>query len=232
MELVQIKGQSMEAKVGKVRAISAKTGVHEAFVMLLVEISPIIEADVREKARLLGVGLDEVSQTELNWLMLAGIAERFKGRSRAQLESFAIYCDTGVTNTPRESLDDRQWLRECISEHVELVMGRNVGGLATVESQLRPIVKKLAKEALDAVSDTDLSAKDKIQLYEKLSKLQAQLSGELVERSKVELGATEAFMGIMKAAEGMSKDEVEGIRGSIEARFELIEAPCSGMECL
>ena len=108
-------------------------------------------------------------------------------------------------------------------EHVELILGRNVGGLSTVESQLRPIVKKLAREAMDAVSDTDLSAKDKIQLYEKLAKLQAQLSGELVERSKVEVGATEAFMGIMRAAEGMSRSEVEEIQGSIEARFELIE---------
>ena len=223
MDLVQIKGQSSDVKLSKIRAISEKTGVHEAFVMLLVEISPVLEADVRDKARSLNVSLDELSQSELNYLLLSGIGDHFKGRSKDDLQDFASYLGTGVSKTPRRALEDRQWLREHISESVELVLGRNVGGLSSVESQLRPIVKKLGREALDAVSDVDLSAKDKVQLFEKLAKLQAQVSGELVERKQLEVGPTEMFKEIMMAAKGMNESERKGIQESVDARWELVE---------
>jgi hypothetical protein len=79
-----------------------------------------------------------------------------------------------------------------------------------VEAQLRPIVKKLGRKALDSLDDVDgLSSKEALKAFQELGKLLAQVTGELVEKKQIDIGPTEQFMAIMEAAEKMPKEAIE-----------------------
>lgn len=218
MDLVRYRELGGVELQGKITQISARTGVHAAYVLMLVEMSPHVLKVVGDVAGQLGVVLSEREVVELNNVLLRVVEREFKDQPKADLQAFCEYLDTGDHVRPMEALKRRQSLFDLIEIEVSGLLLPKVGGLRSVGDQLGPIVKKLAKQALSAVADVDLSAKDKIQLFEKLGKLQAQLSGELVAKTQIDVGPTEQFMEILKAAKGIG-----GPVESIEARYTLRE---------
>jgi hypothetical protein len=86
----------------------------------------------------------------------------------------------------------------------------------SVQEQLRPIVKRLKLASLEAIQNGEVTGKDAVRAFTETSKLLATLSGELVERKQIEVGANEAFKQIMGIASGFEAKV-------IEAEYELRE---------
>ena len=78
-----------------------------------------------------------------------------------------------------------------------------------VEAQLRPIVKRLGRKALEGLESDELTAKEALKAFTELGRLLAQVTGELVEKKHIEIGPTEQFMAIMEAAERMPVGLIE-----------------------
>lgn len=79
----------------------------------------------------------------------------------------------------------------------------------SVQEQLRPIVKRLKLASLEAIQNGEVTGKDAVKAFTETSKLLATLSGELVERKQIEVGANEAFREIMQIASGFEARVIE-----------------------
>jgi len=105
----------------------------------------------------------------------------------------------------RGFLSERKW----VEGQIVGVVSDYVTTEVKVETQLKPIVKKLGRKALEGLDSDELSAKEALKAFQELGRLLAQVSGELVEKKKIEVGPTEQFMAIMEAAERLPKESIE-----------------------
>lgn len=100
---------------------------------------------------------------------------------------------------------ERKWLLGEISTTISDYMTTDI----KVEAQLKPIVKKLGRKALEGIDGDELTAKEALKAFQDLGRLLAQISGELVEKKQIDIGPTEQFMKIMEAAEKLPKEAIE-----------------------
>ena len=100
---------------------------------------------------------------------------------------------------------ERRWVLEQISAIVSDYSTTEI----KVEAQLKPIVKKLGRKALDGIDGDELTAKEALKAFQDLGRLLAQISGELVEKKQIDIGPTEQFMKIMEAAEKIPQGAIE-----------------------
>lgn len=105
----------------------------------------------------------------------------------------------------RGFLAERKW----VEKRVLAIVSDYVTTDVKVEAQLKPIVKKLGRKALEGLDADELSAKEALKAFQELGRLLAQVSGELVEKKQIEIGPTEQFMAIMEAAEKMPRESIE-----------------------
>jgi len=105
----------------------------------------------------------------------------------------------------KEFIKQRKW----IETEVRAIISDLVVADVRVESQLRPIVKRLGREALAGVESGELTPKEALKAFTELGKLLAQITGELVEKKELQIGPTEQFAKILEAAERMPKEMIE-----------------------
>jgi hypothetical protein len=96
----------------------------------------------------------------------------------------------------RGFLAERKW----ITGQVGLLVSDLVTTDVKVEQQLRPIVKRLGRKALEGLESDELTAKEALKAFQELGRLLAQVTGELVEKRQLEVGPTEQFVEIVRAA--------------------------------
>lgn len=110
-------------------------------------------------------------------------------------------------------LAERKW----ILGEIAALVGDFVAVDLKVETQLKPIVRRLGRKALEHLDGDELTAKECLKSFTELGKLLAQVTGELVEKKSVEIGPTEQFRAIMEAAKGIDPSTI------IAGNYELLE---------
>ena len=92
-------------------------------------------------------------------------------------------------------------------------------GNFTVQDRIQPIINSLSKQTKEYIDNKEISPKDCLKAFIELSKLKAQLSGEMVERKEVNVTQNEANKRIML----MSEDDFKAIDiTTIEAGVDLL----------
>lgn len=181
-----------------------------------VALKPLVRRELQSETP-----IGEESLKEIEGLFYKWLSERLSKRSELEQRVFCLYvggisAETAASKTSlteskvREIISSIGLERSAVLNQLKLYQEEVLNPvIESVQEQLRPIVKKLKLASMEAIQNGDVTGKDAVKAFVETSKLLATLSGELVERKQVEVGANEAFRQIMQIASGFEAKVIE-----------------------
>lgn len=206
-----------------VSELVSQTGFERGIVLFGLSIDALIERSINESVRNVEIGaVPSGIVDDVRGEMWRLFSSRYASWEGSELQLLSLYLMGHTTSEaakevglePRAVADvsqkrgflgERRWLLDEISGQVSDYVNIDI----KVEAQLRPIVKKLGRKALEGLNSDELTPKESLKAFQDLGRLLAQVTGELVDKKQIEIGPTEQFMEIMNAAKQMKGEVIE-----------------------